>query len=249
MTQFFAYMGLLVALATYAWVLGACIFKKKPLRYELLSVACTFQGLGLYAWSVHLGACPLYSAFEGYTFLSWVMSLLTLLLSPVWRFSAFTALGIGVSLFLGVLGFGVAGQKPLGLLAGFELHAALGLLAYSLFGLLALSAALGLLQDYALRNKRFMGFFSHLPPLAHSKQVRFLYAGCFLYASALLSAWKHYGTLHLSPLKSLVILGTFLGYLLLWLLGRRKGFWARPFCWGAIGLFGMQVAGLALYWR
>lgn len=253
--QLLSYTTLWGALGCYIWGFLR-LWAKRPqatTTYGLLALGWGLQGLGLYAWGCYLGMCPLMSAFEGYCFLSWSLGLLTLVVGPTLGFRAFTLLGIGLSLALGCIAWLVAAvtPEPSATRMGFELHAALALLAYGFFGLLALSAALALLQDYALRTKRFRGFFDSLPPFPQLERLhaRLLLSGLGLYCLAWMSASWSFSGAQLSDTKRALTAGTVLAYLWLYLLGRNRGFWQRPFCPSAIALFVLLVLSLGMYWR
>lgn len=243
------------ALGCYGFSLTALLGprKKTAFPYIILTAAWTMQGLGLYAWGLNAGACPLVTPFEGYCFLSWAVALLTLTIGPVLRIEALGLLGAGLSLVLSILAWVVAtpDANPASASFGFEVHVVLALLACSFFGLLALNSSLALLQDYALRKKRFQGFFENLPsfPQLGLLNHRLLMMGLGLYVGAWICAAQTLNLHSISRAKWVLVAATTLAYSLLFVLGSYRGFWQKAFCWLALGLFAVMVVLLSSYWH
>ncbi|HEY1763427.1 MAG TPA: cytochrome c biogenesis protein CcsA [Opitutaceae bacterium] len=135
----------------------------------LAGYAAQFVGLGLRGHAT--GGCPLGNRFEIFQFTAWSSITLYLIVGVVFRssvFGYFTAcLGAALSLLSlsipswdAVLRTHIFGGNP-----WIELHAALAIFSYGVFGLLALSAALFLLRHYSLKTKHLGGWFSFLPSI------------------------------------------------------------------------------------
>src|SRR5258708_11290878 len=85
------------------------------------------------------------------------------------------------------------GANPFGPNPWIEFHAALATFSYGVFGLLALTALMQLLQNYSLKHKQLHGLFSFLPSIVDLEQinVRLLLTGVALLSASLVvgSVW------------------------------------------------------------
>ncbi len=128
-----------------------------------------FVGLGVRGHAT--GGCPLGNRFEIVQFTAWSSITLYLVVGVVFRssvFGYFTAcLGAALSLLSlsipswdAVRRTHIFGGNP-----WIELHAALAIFSYGIFGLLALAALLFLLRHYSLKSKHLGGWFSFLPSI------------------------------------------------------------------------------------
>src|SRR5579863_9112276 len=139
--------------------------------YGLISAGYVAQFVGLGLRGHATGGCPLGNRFEIIQFTAWSSITLYLIVGVVFRSSIFgyftSCLGAALS-FLSlsipswdaVLRTHIFGGNP-----WIELHAALAIFSYGVFGLLALSSTLFLLRHYSLKTKHLGGWFSFLPSI------------------------------------------------------------------------------------
>jgi ABC-type uncharacterized transport system permease subunit len=144
-----------------------------PVHVCLLLGGFTVQSLALFMRGHERGAFPLSNPFETLQAVSWGMVCLTLFLKSSARLrmlNCFTAIFAAVvcllSLALPAWDYPVA-ASPVSMDPWVKFHAVLAITSYALFGLLAITSLMFVLQNHALRHKHFGGIFAMLPPLRH----------------------------------------------------------------------------------
>jgi ABC-type uncharacterized transport system permease subunit len=151
-----------------------------------------FVGLGIRGHST--GGCPLGNPFEILQFTAWSAITLYLVVGVTFRSSllgyftaclgaALTIVSLSIPEWDAVRRTHIFGGNP-----WIELHAALAIFSYGVFGLLALTSALFLLRHFSLKSKRLSGWFSLLPSILDLDhiEVRLLGTGLALLTLALL---------------------------------------------------------------
>jgi ABC-type uncharacterized transport system permease subunit len=150
-----------------------------------------FVGLGIRGHAT--GGCPLGNRFEIFQFTAWSAITLYLVVGVTFRSSvlgyftsclgaALTLLSLSIPAWDAVRRTHIFGGNP-----WIELHAALAIFSYGVFGLLALTSGLFLLRHFSLKSKRLGGWFSFLPSILDLDhiEVRLLGAGVALLTLAL----------------------------------------------------------------
>jgi ABC-type uncharacterized transport system permease subunit len=138
---------------------------------------CQWIGLGVRGHAT--GGCPLGNRFEIVQFVAWSAITLYLLVGVTFRSGLFgyVTSGLGAALTLvslsvpswdAVLRTHIFGGNP-----WIELHAALAIFSYGVFGLLALTSALFLLRHFSLKSKHLGGRFSFLPSILDLDHIEF----------------------------------------------------------------------------
>jgi HemX protein len=163
------------------------------LIYGAIVVGYLLQFVGLGIRGHATGGCPLGNRFEIVQFTAWSAVTLYLLVGVTFRSSIlgyFTsclgALLTTVSLSMpgwdAVRRTHIFGNNP-----WIELHAALAIFSYGVFGLLALTSGLFLLRHFSLKSKHLGGWFSFLPSIIDLDhiEVRLLGTGVALLTLAL----------------------------------------------------------------
>jgi ABC-type uncharacterized transport system permease subunit len=159
-----------------------------------------FIGLGIRGRSA--GGCPLGNQLEVFQFTAWSATTLYLVIGVTFRSSVlgFFTSGLGAALTVVSLSIpewdAVRRTHLFGGNPWLELHAALAIFSYGVFGLLALTAGLYLLRHFSLKSKRIGGWFSFLPSIFDLDQIelRLLGVGVILLTLALLFGsvyWTH----------------------------------------------------------
>ena len=150
-----------------------------------------FIGLGIRGHAA--GGCPLGNQFEIFQFTAWSAITLYLVVGVTFRSSimgyftsclgsALTIVSLSIPEWDAVRRTHIFGGNP-----WIELHAALAIFSYGVFGLLALASGLFLLRHYSLKSKGLGGWFSFLPSIRDLDhiEVRLLGAGLGLLTLAL----------------------------------------------------------------
>ncbi|MEI6108403.1 MAG: cytochrome c biogenesis protein CcsA, partial [Opitutae bacterium] len=145
----------------------------------LLVGGWTFQWLGLYQRGMAGRGCPLGNTFEIVQFVAWSAMLLYFFVGTAFRMSLLGLFTAGYAATLALLSLLipqwdlVRGQKFFGNNPWIEAHAALAVFSYGVFGLLALTALMQLLQNWSLKNKRLNGLFWFLPSVVQLEQINY----------------------------------------------------------------------------
>ncbi len=245
-------------LAGFALGTAALLRGRRHSRVAMLATLAAgfaLQTLGLALRGRMVKGCPLGNTFELFQFTAWSSASLFLVIGPTFRVSLlgyFTAMLAAVLTLVSLvipawdsaLRTHVFGANP-----WIELHAALAVFSYGVFGLLALTSAMFLLRNYSLKSKHVGGWFSFLPSILDLDHigVRLLGVGvALLTVSVALGAvyWlPHFETV--DTLKVLATVAVWLAYVAA--LGLRLGgaLPARRLAWACVALFGAALLSLA----
>lgn len=224
---------------TWLWLAAACYLAgaalgtlslvrerkhSRAVMYFILAAGYAFQTFGLYLRGMAVKGCPLGNTFELVQFTAWSSATLYLVVGPAFRLSL---LGYGTALLSAALSFGALlvpawdAAKRVHIFGGnpwIELHAALALFSYGVFGLLALVAGMYWFRDYGLRRKHVGGAYAFLPSIRDLDHIglRLLAAGVALLAAALAVGSVYWlrepGSVNL--IKLLATVGVFVAYAL-----------------------------------
>jgi len=222
--------------------------------YSLIVAGFLAQSAGLYFRGLETHSLPVGNAFELVQALAWVMVFLELILRATLQlrllglFAVGMAAGLGaVSLFLPSAQAEAAGVASAGN-PWIEFHVALAVFSYGVFGLLAVTALMYLLQRYGLERKRFTGIFRLLPSLAEldllNRQLLLVGAWALSVAVGLgvLDWVQQPGTVHAA--KLIITILVWLGYLLVALLRWRGKLVGHRYAWSCVGMFIFAVFSL-----
>lgn len=252
-----------------AFAVGACFYglafllglfqlmRKKPYPYQAVGLIVLggflAQTLGLYARGQQVRSCPIGNPFEIFQFISWSLVTVYGIVGSAFRmsllgfFSSALAAALSLSPFF-ISGWDATYGARIFTSALMESHAALSIFSYGVFGLLTLTSAMLLFQNYGLKQKRFEGLFANLPSIVELETVntRLLVTAMLVYTAAVLLGMTYLreetGTItHLKLVFALVIWACYgLALFLRWrqrLIGARL---ARV----CIALFLLALAGL-----
>lgn len=163
------------------------------LLYAAILAGYVLQWIGLGIRGHAEGGCPLGNRFEIFQFTAWSAVTLYLVVGVTFRSSvlgyfsnclgaALTLLSLSMPGWDSVRRSHIFGGNP-----WIELHAALAIFSYGVFGLLALTSALFLLRHFSIKSKHLGGWFSFLPSILDLDhiEVRLLAAGVGLLTLAL----------------------------------------------------------------
>jgi ABC-type uncharacterized transport system permease subunit len=142
-----------------------------PAIYLLIAIGYVVQLAGLGVRGRAVGGCPLGNQFEIFQFTAWSAITLYLVVGVTFRNSllgyftsclsaALTLLSLSIPAWDATQRLHIFGHNP-----WIELHAALAVFSYGVFGLLALTSILFLLRIFSLQAKHLGGWFSFLPSI------------------------------------------------------------------------------------
>ncbi|HVW19841.1 MAG TPA: cytochrome c biogenesis protein CcsA [Opitutaceae bacterium] len=223
--------------------------------YALAGFGYALQFVGLYLRGREDGGCPLGNLFEILQFTAWSAMTLYLVIGVTFRSSllGYCTAGLGAALTLASLAVPDWDSSRNAHLFGgnpwIELHAALAIFSYGVFGLLALTSTLFLLRHYSLKSKRIGGWFSFLPSILDLDHigVRLLTAGvALLFGSLVLGAvyWAHDTSL-VTASKLLITVPVWVAYAAALTLRLRGRLLAKRFAWTCVLLFLVALISLA----
>jgi ABC-type uncharacterized transport system permease subunit len=213
-----------------------------------------FQWLGLYQRGLAGRGCPLGNTFEIVQFVAWSAMLVYFFVGSTFRGSLLGLFTAGYAATLALVSLLipqwdlVRGQKLLGNNPWIEVHAALAVFSYGVFGLLTLTSLMQLLQNWSLKNKRLNGLFWFLPSVVQLEQInyRLVLLGVTLLSISLSvgAAWwvRNIESVHLP--KLMVTMGVWLAYLIVLLLRWRGRLVSVRFAWVCLILFGLALLSL-----
>jgi HemX protein len=226
----------------------------RPTLYALIAIGFVVQTIGLYIRGLAVHGCPIGNTFEIFQFTAWSATALYLVIGATFRLSllgyftsclavALTLISLSVPSWDALRRVDMFGGNP-----WIEFHAALALFSYGVFGLLALTCTMYLLQVYSLKQQNLRGFFSFLPSVMELDHIsyRLLTAGVVL-MSASLSVGSVYwlqdtSTVH-AP-KLFITVAIWLAYGVTLALRWRSLLIAKRLAWVCIGLFAAALISL-----
>lgn len=182
------WLGTLLYLTGFLTGLAALTKRQAPagmhtLLNTLLVAGWIFQMAGLYVRGLAVGGCPLGNKFEIVQFVAWSAMVLYFFVGTAFRMSILGLFTAGYAAALALISLLiprwdlVQGGKIFGQNPWIELHAALAVFSYGVFGLLALTSLMHLLQNWSLKHKRLNGLFWFLPSVVQLSQINYRMLG------------------------------------------------------------------------
>jgi HemX protein len=224
------------------------------LIYLAILAGYVLQNVGLGIRGHATGGCPLGNRFEIFQFTAWSAITLYLVVGVTFRSSvlgyftsclgaALTLLSLSIPAWDAVRRTHIFGGNP-----WIELHAAMAIFSYGVFGLLALTSGLFLLRHFSLKSKHLGGWFSFLPSILDLDhiEVRLLGAGFSLLTLALLFGSVYWSrdtatVGHAKLAATVAVWAAAAIALLLRLLGRLL---SKSFAWTCLALFAAALLSL-----
>ena len=213
-----------------------------------------FQMAGLYVRGLAVGGCPLGNTFEIVQFVAWSAMVLYFFVGATFRSSVLGLFTAGYAAALALVSLRVPawdlthGAKIFGNNPWIELHAALAVFSYGVFGLLALTSVMHLLQNWSLKHKRLNGLFWFLPSVVQLGDINFrlVALGVLLltFSLGVGAAWWVRDTASVDFPKLVVTLAVWFAYLLVWLLRWRARLVAVRFAWVCLIMFIVALLSL-----
>jgi HemX protein len=215
--------------------------------YALMVIGYALQLAGLGVRGRLVGGCPLGNQFEIYQFTAWSAITLYLVVGVTFRNSllgyftsslaaALTLVSLAIPAWDATQRTHIFGSNP-----WIELHAALAVFSYGVFGLLALTSILYLLRNYSLKSKHLGGWFSFLPSIRDLDLigVRLLGAGVAILATSLVVGSFYWlrDTSTVNTAKLLITVAIWLAYATAFGLRLRGVLLAKRFSLACLALF------------
>jgi len=255
------WLGAMLYLAGFATGLVALTRRQTPAGLRTILNVClaggwVFQMAGLYVRGLATGGCPLGNTFEIVQFVAWSAMVVYFFVGTTFRVSLLGLFTAGYAAALALVSLlipawdAVRGGKIFGNNPWIELHAALAVFSYGVFGLLALTSVMHLLQNWSLKHKRLNGLFWFLPSVVQLGQINFRMLGLgvllLTFSLGVGAAWWVRDMASVNAPKLLVTVAVWAAYLLLWLLRWRTRLVAVRFAWVCLVMFGFAL--LSVRW-
>ena len=210
--------------------------------------------LGLYTRGGAINAFPLTNTFEIIQTLAWAAMALNLILRQLFNLRLLQFFTSGLVAALSGIAMWVPGwDSPPQVTAlsgnpwvGF--HAGLAIFSYSVFGLLAITSVMYLLQNYGLHSMRSGGLFARLPAIRQLEDIngKLIVLGVSVLTIAIVIGMLNWltepGTIGL--LKLFVAIGVWLSYCTLLYLRKKNQLVATRFAQACVGLFIVALLSL-----
>lgn len=253
------WLGALLYLAGFITGLGGLTRRQpatgsRPLLNALLVGGWICQMAGLYVRGQAAGGCPLGNTFEIVQFVAWSAMVLYFFVGPIFRGSLLGLFTAGYAAALALISLlispwdAIHGQKIFGNNPWIELHAALAVFSYGVFGLLALTSLMHLLQNWSLKHKRLNGLFWFLPSVVQLDQINFRLLGLgvllLTFSLGVGAVWWLRDTASVDLPKLTVTLGVWFTYLVVGLLRWRTKLVSVRFAWVCLVMFFLALLSL-----
>jgi HemX protein len=224
--------------------------------YGLIAAGFILQTFGLYLRGHAVKGCPIGNTFEIFQFTAWSAISLYLVVGATFRLSLLGYFTSCLSTVLTLISLAnpvwdaTRHVSAFGGNAWVEFHAALALFSYGVFGLLALTSIMYLLQTFSLKHKHLHGLFSFLPSILELDQisVRLLVAGVVLMSWSL-----GVGSIHwiqdfasVDQPKLLITMGVWIAYLAAMALRLSGRLVSQRLAWACVALFAIALISLPL---
>lgn len=224
------------------------------LLYIIIAGGYAIQTYGLYLRGMEVGGCPVGNTFEIVQFVIWSLTFCFLVLGPAFRMSLFGFFTAGLAVLLSILSFAIPTwdspypDRISEISASIEFHASLAVFSYGIFGMLAVSSTLYLLQNFALKRHQFKGVYAFLPSLVESESMtlRILVAGTGVLTVSLLvgSLYWSQNLAEVNGPKFFSSIAVWLAYLIVLGLRLTNRLFARKLAVACVALFLIAILSI-----
>jgi len=233
------------------------IRRRRHSRWLMFAAMCTgftFQTVGLLLRGMATKGCPLGNTFELVQFTVWSSMLVYLVIGPTFRLSLLGFFTGGLAATLSIVSMiphgwdsdfrmRIFGDNP-----WIEFHAALALFSYGVFGLLALTSVMYLLQDHYLKQRRRPAMFGYLPSIVQldTTNVRLLACGVTILTVSLMVGGHYFrqDPDRVNFVKLGVTISIWATYFVVLVLRWRARLITKRFAWVCVILFLIALASL-----
>lgn len=225
-------------------------------NYAFIVAGYLLQVFGLYLRGRAVGGCPLGNRFEIYQFTAWSAITLYLCIGVTFRSSLLGYFTACLAAVLTLVSLAIPAWDPelrthiFGGNPWIELHAALAVFSYGVFGLLALTSLMYLLRNHSLKQKDLGGWFSFLPSILDLDHisVRLLTAGVVLLGASLAvgSVYWLRDPASVNTSKLLMTVAVWLAYTVGLTFRLRGILLSKRFAWTCTAMFAAALLSLEL---
>jgi HemX protein len=220
--------------------------------YVVIGAGFALQTTGLYVRGLRVHGCPIGNFFEILQFTGWSATAIYLVIGATFRVSLLGYFTAGLAMILTTVSLSISrwdlGRNAFGANSWIELHATLALFGYGVFGLLALTSAMYLLQNYSLQKRTNRGLFSFLPSMVDLDHISFRLLGMGV---ALTTASLAVGSVYwlrdtstVDAVKLIITAGVWVAYAAALVLRWRSILIAKRLAWTCIALFAAALLSL-----
>lgn len=228
----------------------------RPYVLALVSFGWILQTIGLYARGLEYGGCPLSNKFELVQFMVWSSIAIYIFVGPAFRVSLLGVFTSGFACLFSILSLVFVqwddpSREPIfGDTPWIEIHAALALFSYGVFGVLALTSVMYLSQSRALKSKKVVGgLFPFLPSIVElaSINARLMIMGIAILTISLGIGYSYFvqDLESVLTLKLAATVAVWLAYSTLLVLRAKFSLSSKKFAWSCLAVF--AAALLSLY--
>ncbi len=213
-----------------------------------------FQSMGLYFRGIEEHAFPLTNPFEILQVLAWSGVCLNLILRPLFRLNLLNFFSAGLATLLGAASLAnpdwdyTAIPTHIGTNPWVGFHAVLAVFSYGVFGVLAITSLMYLIQNYGLNQHKAGGIFSLLPAI---RQLEDINSKLIVLGVSVLTVAVAIGCLNwialpgtIGVLKLIVAIAVWAAYLTLLFLRNTNRLIASPFARACVILFAVALLSL-----
>ncbi|MCH6254957.1 cytochrome c biogenesis protein [Puniceicoccaceae bacterium K14] len=226
----------------------------RPYILSLVVFGWALQTFGLYARGLEYGGCPLANKFELVQFMVWSAIALYIFIGPAFRVSLLGVFTSAFATIFSILSLSVTSWDNLNRTPIFgdnpwiEMHAATALFSYGVFGILALTSAMYLIQSRNLKKKKIGGLFPYLPSIVELSNInmRLAWMG-FAILSVSLGIGSFYWAKNLDSVDFVKLSATvivWLAYGILAILRASQTLTSKRYSWSSIILFALALLSL-----
>lgn len=226
----------------------------------LVSFGWILQTTGLYARGLEYGGCPLANRFELVQFMVWSAIAIYIFIGPAFRVSLLGVFTSGFACIFSILSLAIGqwdnpSREPIfGDSPWIETHAALALFSYGVFGILALTCAMYLLQSRSLKSKKVVGnLFPFLPSIVELVSInrRLLVMGFVILTISLGIGYRYFieNLDSVLTIKLAATLSVWVAYGIVLALKVRLILSSKKFAWSCIIIFAAALLSLAAVHR
>jgi ABC-type uncharacterized transport system permease subunit len=251
------WIGTVLYALSFLFALVSITSEKRLIRsvfMTLLVGGFIFQSLGLYFRGIDERAFPLTNPFEILQVLSWSAVCVNLILRPLFRLNLLNFFSAGLATLLGALSLGnphwdyTAIPTHIGSNPWVGFHAVLAVFSYGVFGVLAITSLMYLIQNYGLNRRKAGGIFSLLPAI---RQLEDINSKLIVFGVSVLTVAVAIGCLNwialpgtIGALKLFVAIAVWAAYLCLLVLRNTNRLIASPFARACVILFAAALLSL-----
>lgn len=222
--------------------------------YVFICAGFALQTYGLYLRGLAVKGCPIGNTFEIFQFTAWSATALYLVIGPTFRLSLLGYFTSCLTAALTVVSLAAPpwdAARRVGAFGGnawIEFHAALAIFSYGVFGLLALTSIMYLLQVFSLKRIHLRGLFSFLPSILELDHInlRLLSAGVALMTASLAvgSVYWFRDTSTVELPKLTITVAVWLAYAVALALRFASLLLAKRLAWTCVALFAAALISL-----